>query len=306
MLQKALPKKDLMEVFGDTLDTILSQSDPELFLHTTPENVYQEAQKQNRHLFQWIMEELLEPESRVEGAENILELHALAQEGKSCLVLSSHVSNFDVPAQYTLYKKHSKELEQVFEDIIFIAGRKLTEDGSYVKSLAEMFTRIVIAAKTNFNSREEIQRALAINRASQKAISTYKRKGRVFYLYPTGTRIRPWVPQTYRGMREIYNYMRNFDYFCHCGVEGVLLPATDDRPMAREFPTRDTVVLRYGDVISTKDYMKNIESRIQDKEADKKQIVMDQVMEDIYKLGDDPRKKFAGPPAHDRIFQYIY
>ena len=156
-------------------------------------------------------------------------------------------------------KRHSPELEQIFDDLVFIAGRKLTEGSKYVKALAEMFTRLVISAKGSYNSAEEVQLALAINKAGQKKIAELKNKGKLFLVYPTGTRTRVDMPDTCSPMREIYNYLKKFDYFLCLGMKGNLLVPCDERPMINEFPEKDTMQLTFGKLFETGKFMEDLD-----------------------------------------------
>ena len=275
-------------VYGEQLSQILSNSDPDLFAVTTPEIVFQVAQTQNRDRFAAIIEDLLLPGSGVEGLENLRSLHALAARGRPALVLSAHVSNLDVPALYTLLKRRGEEA--LFEDIIFIAGRKLTEGCKSIKSMAEMFSRVVISAKSPRMSDQEISGALAINKAAQRKIAELQGQGKVFLLYPTGTRSRPDVPRTHRGLREVYNYLRKFEYCVVCGIRGNILPPRDDVDMIDEFPRRDRVVYSFGEVRNIADWLADLARRQPDAATDRKQYVVDAIMDEIYSLGDDPRR----------------
>jgi glycerol-3-phosphate O-acyltransferase len=279
---------NMKAVYGEQLAEILRHSDPDLFAVTTPDIVFQEAQKQNRDRFTAIIEDLLLPGSRVEGVENLRELHALAAQGHPALVVSAHASNFDVPALYALLKRQGEAA--LFEDIIFIAGRKLTECCKSVKSMAETFSRVVISAKTPNMSEQEVSVALAINKAAQRKIAELQGQGKVFLLYPTGTRSRAGVPRTHRGLREIYNYLRKFEYCVACGMQGNILPPRDDVDMIDEFPRRDTMVFTFGKVRNVAAWLEEITSGQPAGEVDRKQFVVDAIMEEIYRLGDDPRR----------------
>ncbi len=294
-------KRNLKEKYASTLEKILEHTDMDLFAETTVDNVYQEAQLQNRPHFQYIIDDLLLTGSGVEGLENLFELYELARKGNSALILSSHFSNFDVPTLYVLLKREGKAIEELFDDIIFIAGRKLTEKCKYVRSLAEMFTRVVISAKVPNMTKEEIQKAMAINKTSQRIIHELKHSGKIFLLYPTGTRIRYNSSQTHRGIREVYNYMRKFDYFLCCGIKGNLLPARDDVPMIEEYPNKERVIMKFGTVRHVENYLDEMEKNFEDTKGsesiDKKQWIIDQLMEEIYSLGEDPRKFISSRAA---------
>jgi glycerol-3-phosphate O-acyltransferase len=279
---------NMTAVYGEELAQILRHSDPDLFAVTTPEIVFQVAQKQNRERFAAIIDDLLLPGSGVEGVENLRHLHELAAQGHPALVLSAHWSNLDVPALYSLLKHRGEEA--LFEDIIFIAGRKLTEGCKSIKSMAEMFSRVVISAKSSRMSEQEISVAMAINKAAQRKIAELQGQGKVFLLYPTGTRSRPDVPRTHRGLREVYNYLRKFEYCVVCGIRGNILPPRDDVDMIDEFPRRNVVVYTFGKVRNIAAWLEEL-SRRQPAGSDRKQFVVDAIMDEIYALGDDPRRQ---------------
>ena len=276
-------------VYGEELAQILSHSDPDVFSVTTPEIVFQVAQTQNRERFEAIIEDLLLPGSGVEGLEHLRELHALAAQSHPALVLSAHVSNLDVPALYTLLKRRGEAA--LFEDIIFIAGRKLTEGCKSIKSMAEMFSRVVISAKSAKMSEQEISVAMAINKAAQRKIAELQGQGKMFLLYPTGTRSRASVPRTHHGLREIYNYVRKFEYCLVCGIRGNILPPRDDVDMIDEFPRRDAVVYTFGKVRNIAEWLAELALRQPATAIDRKQYVVDAIMDEIYALGDDPRRQ---------------
>lgn len=284
--------RPVSELYGELIAEILRRSDPARYAVTTPENVFQPAVPTNRPHFERIMNDLMLPGSGVAGVENLLALGDLADHGRSVLVLSAHFSNFDVPALYTLLKRAGEQ--ELFERIVFIAGRKLTEGCASVKALAEMFSRVVISAKTPGMGEQQASAARAINKAAQRAIAAMQRQGRIFLLYPTGTRSRPWAPQTFRGLREVYNYLRNFEYCCVCGIRGNILPPRDDVDLIDEFPRHDTVVYRFGPVREIAAWVGVLERHLPEASADRKQFVVDAIMEEAYALGDDPRGEPAG------------
>ncbi|HRP69050.1 MAG TPA: hypothetical protein PLY93_05920, partial [Turneriella sp.] len=84
--------------------------------------------------------------------------------------------------------------------------------------------------------------------------------------------------------------MRKFDYFMCCGISGIILPARDDVPMIGEYPRKDRVTYSFGPLRKTDDYLAEIEAQLYDEHSDKKQFVIDKVMDQIYALGFDPRK----------------
>lgn len=281
---------NLLEVYPQVFKRSVERSDPLLYAKTTPENVYQSALRQNRPLFRYMMRDLMLPGSGILGYENLRALHEHVSRGQSALILSAHFSNFDVPALYYLLNRHGEEGRRIFESIVFIAGRKLTEGSREVKAMAEMFNRVVISAKGHSMSPEEVQEAMAINKASQKTIGHMQKQGKIFLVYPTGTRSRLNDPHSHNGIREIYNYIRKFDYIQCCGISGLILPARDDVPMTGEYPRKDTVHYSFGKVHSAHEFIERHEAKITDTATDRKQFVVDRVVDEIYSLGFDPRK----------------
>ena len=172
-------------------------------------------------------------------------LHELAARGTRRSVLSAHVSNLDVPALYTLLR-HCGE-EALFEDIIFIAGRKLTEGCKSIKSMAEVFSRVVISAKSSKMSEQEVSVGLAINKAAGRS-SPSCRAGEGVPVLSNRHEDPDGRAAGDHGLREIYNYLRKFEYCVFCGVRGNILPPRDDVDMIDEFPRRDTIVYTFGEV----------------------------------------------------------
>jgi 1-acyl-sn-glycerol-3-phosphate acyltransferase len=144
-------------------------------------------------------------------------------------------------------------------------------------------------------SEQEISGGMAINKAAQKKIAELQGSGKVFLLYPTGTRSRAGVPRTHRGLREVYNYLRKFEYCVVCGTRGNILPARDDVDMIDEFPQRSAVVFSFGKVRNIAEWLAELTRRQPDAATDRKQFVVDAIMEEIYALGDDPRRQASGP-----------
>ena len=101
---------------------------------------------------------------------------------------------------------------------------------------------------------------------------------------------RAGVPRTHQGLREIYNYLRKFEFCVVCGIRGNILPPRDDVDMIDEFPHRDRVVYTFGEVRNIAAWLEEIARRQPDAATDRKQFVVDAIMEEIYALGDDPRR----------------
>jgi 1-acyl-sn-glycerol-3-phosphate acyltransferase len=285
-------KKNLMEMYGHIIQKMFDNSDPELNLTTTAANVLQEAIPDNRAHFETIINDLVLPGSGIEGIAFLDELKKHSDEGHACLICSAHFTNFDVPALYTLMKRLGPAYENLFDRFVFVAGKKLTETSPQSKALTEMFSRVVIVPKEDNMTEQAKKKAFTINRAAQRIINQLKKEGRILLIYPNGTRVRPWDPHTFRGLREAYNYIRNFDYFICCGLSGTILPPTNNPGLIFDYPQKDTVIYRFGPLHHGKSFVQACTEKAKEDQLDTKQHVIDTIMEEIYSLGDDPRVQY--------------
>lgn len=217
----------------------------------------------------------IEPESEIKGIENFIKLHDFAKKGNSCLILARHLGNFDVPNLYYLIKKtKSEQIINAFNDIIFIAGRKLNEEYPIVLILTSMFPRIVIIPK---GETETIEEANKINLNAQRMIRKIKNEGKIILLYPTGTRERDWEPNSFRGIKETYNYIKTFDKLIFLNLNGNnLLPCKEG--MINDQVIISKIVFTFSDVYDSKVLLSEIGKNMPD-DCDKKQYVIDQVMD---------------------------
>lgn len=272
----------------------------------TPENIYQVAHKANRDLLFEIMSMSHLDGSTILGAENIIKLYELAKKGKSCLILSEHVSNLDVPSMFVRFYQHPEiRLKEIFEKFIFIAGLKLNET-PLVKLYTEMFTRIVIFPIRGLSEmqnkeeyKKEIDLAKKINLRSTRKIKELRTKGNIFILYPAGTRYRPWKPETKKAVKETASYLSSFDYFVCSSINGNNMVPMAHEDMTKEVIKKDVIVFSFGDIKEAKPFITNIYNDAEKKEiSDKekmKELVGSIIMEEIDSLHDkaeEYRKKY--------------
>ena len=254
----------------------------------SPDNVYQPAITNNRELLAELMRVGHLPGSDVAGYENILKLEKLADEGKSCIIFSEHVSNMDVPSMFIRFKDHpEKRMESVFEKLIFIAGVKLNQN-PVVKLFAEMFTRVVIFPIRGLSkiSGEEFDLAKKINLRATKHIMELKNKGNIFVLYPAGTRRRDWDADSMKGMKETMAYLSIFDYFCCCSINGNNMIPQEHEDMTKEAYEEDVIIFSIGEVTKTSDFVKEISEKhteVKDKD-EMRQYQVDEIMNRIEAL----------------------
>ncbi|HEQ71662.1 MAG TPA: 1-acyl-sn-glycerol-3-phosphate acyltransferase [Spirochaetia bacterium] len=265
----------------------------------TPKNVFQEGRKTNKPLIKKIVNELLLTGSGIEGYENLVELYRHAQEGKTCLLLMQHMSNFDIPNWYELLERQGPEGEKIAEAIISIAGLKLNEENDLVRSFTEAFTRIVIfpsSALKGIEDPEELKEAkskrMSINMAALWQIMRMKSKGHIILVFPTGTRYRPWDPSTKRGLIEVYPYIKSFNYMVLVSINGNTLRLNPNGKMEEDLATEDVVIYSVSKVYACKDYRHELVKN-EGHHPHQKQYVIDYIMAELDHMHDraEPKRK---------------
>jgi 1-acyl-sn-glycerol-3-phosphate acyltransferase len=251
-------------------------------------NVFQEGDPDILSILDEMMEKLLLPGSGLDGKEHLEELLALAESGKSCLLLPEHYSNLDLSIISLLIRKAGGRGDAIGKSIIAIAGMKLNEDNPAVAAFTGAYTKIVIYPSrylSGLDAKEkkaEFIRSNAINRAALRVLNEQKVKGRIILIFPSGTRYRPWDPGSKKGVREIDSYIRSFDYMCLVAINGEVLhiQKTD---MINDEVSKDLVIVTASPVIPCAEFREKVRASISEDE-DKKQAVCDAVMAELEKM----------------------
>ncbi len=271
----------LKKLFFSTVEKIAKKhniSENELHSKITPENVFQKAITFYRDEFdEEFTKFAVKGDSKIIGTENIKKFHDFALQGKTCLILARHVGNFDVPNLYHLMK--NQNLLDIFNDIVFIAGRKLNEEYDLIRLLTIMFPRIVIIPKG-----EDAEQAKSINLAAWRELQKIKKQSKMILLYPTGTREREWDPNSFKGIRETYNYVKSFDHIIFLNVQGnTLIPSPET--MINDKFVNDTIIFTFSQVHETKSLLDRIINENKNKKTnDTKQFVADKLVDIIRSL----------------------
>jgi glycerol-3-phosphate O-acyltransferase len=278
----------LTTAFRGEIKTALSLSKAPAVI--TEQNVYQEGSKEILSIIDNMAESLLLPGSGVEGLENLEELFAKAESGKSCLLCLEHYSNFDLSIFSLLVRKAGGRGQAIGDALVAIAGMKLNEDNPVVAAFAGAYTRIVIYPSRSLQGldaekdRAEIVRSNGINRAAMKALADIKVRGRLILVFPSGTRYRPWDPSTKKGVREIDSYIRSFDYMCGVALNGEILHVRQGDMMDDEV-VRDLVRITAGPVLSCAEFREKARAAAEAAGIqDKKQAAVDALMAELEKL----------------------
>jgi glycerol-3-phosphate O-acyltransferase len=282
----------LTTAFGKQIKTVMAITKAATVI--TEDNVYQEGDNRIQAILDEMIESLLLPGSGLDGLENLEELLAKAESGKSCLLLVEHYSNFDLSIVSYLSKKAGGRGEDISNAIIAIAGMKLNEDNPVVAAFASAYTKIVIFPSRSLQNldpekdKAELARSNAINRAAMRTLIRQKYKGKLILVFPAGTRYRPGEPETKKGVREIDTYIRSFDYMCFVALNGEILHV-QKTDMMNDSISKDIMRVTVSPVIECAAFRDKI--RETEEEENKKQAVVDAVMSELEKLHNSAEEK---------------
>ncbi|MBU8913143.1 MAG: 1-acyl-sn-glycerol-3-phosphate acyltransferase [Spirochaetales bacterium] len=285
----------IREVYADRGRTMVAASGQPRVV--TTENVYQEANTDNRGLIDQILDELVLPGSEIIGVENLVQLHKRSCSGESCLILMEHYSNFDIPTLcHLLGRQHQSE---VAEAIVAMAGMKLNEDSGFVKAFSEAYTRIVIYPTRSLDSisdptllEEERRRSKRLNMAATRQMIRLKHTGRMILLFPSGTRYRPGKPDTKRGVKEVDSYIKSFDAMIFVAIAGNVLRIHPTGDMSRDLATKDMMIMQASEPVSCEEFRATARD-FTPEGIDPKQHVADTVMvklEEIHTSAEELRQ----------------
>jgi glycerol-3-phosphate O-acyltransferase len=256
----------------------------------TPKNVFQQGRRTNKPIIKKVVNELMLPGSSIDGFENLAELYGHALEGRTCLLLMEHYSNFDLPNFHELLERHGPQGEKIVDCMIAIAGLKLNEENDLVRAFTEAFTRIVIcpsSALKGINDPEELKAAknhrVSINMAALWQIMRLKTKGHIILVFPTGQRFRPWDPKTGRGLKEVYPYIKTFHYMTLVAVNGNTLRLNPNGKMDEDLVTKDVCTYTISPVYSCKEYRADLE-KDHKHVKDHKQFLIDHIMDELKQM----------------------
>ena len=273
--------------------------------NVTQEHVFQEGNRRNRELVNRIVDDLIDPRSRIEHFEHLEELSRLSQQGRACLILMEHYSNFDIPALYYLLQKQGPVGSGIAERIISIAGIKLNISNRFVLAFAESYSRIVIYPSRTLNSitdpetfQRENKRSRELNRAGLREMIRHKYNGRLILVFPAGTRYRPGKPDTKRPVKEIDSYLKSFDRMVMIGIAGNLLHVNPIEDMTADIPHNDLSVYYASPLMDCKSFREGARGTVPDGE-DPKQYVADAVgskLEELHARAEEARARLLKTP----------
>ncbi len=252
-----------------------------------PDNVYLEGEPKNRKIIGDLVEQMMKPGSALLGVDNLKKLYEYSREGKACLLLIEHYSNFDYPALYRLVEKTEGLGPEVAETFLPIQGMKLSESGGLTAAFSNSYNTIVIYPSRTIDSEKdpvklaEIKKvSIPINHAAMKELTHRKYHGSIVIVFPAGTRYRPWVPNSKKGVREIYTYLKAFDYVSFVSINGNLLVPCQEDNMEKDTLQEDVILFSVSEPVHGKDFRQE-KTELAPAGTDPKQFVVDQVMAEL-------------------------
>jgi len=276
----------LSTAFGDQIKRALKVSKVPTVINEN--NVYQEGDPNILSIIDEMVESLLLPGSGLDGYENLEDLLQKANSGKACLLLVEHYSNMDLSIVSLLARKAGGRDKDINDALVAIGGIKLNEDNPMVAAFTGAYTKLVIYPSRSIQEldpekdKDEILRANAINHAAMKALIRCKYKGKLVLVFPSGTRYRPWEPDSKKGVREIDSYIRSFEYMCFVTINGEILHVQKS-DMLNDAVSKDIVRVTVGPVVTCKEFRDNVLAKTGNDE-DKKQAVADAIMDVLEKM----------------------
>ncbi|MDR0463622.1 MAG: 1-acyl-sn-glycerol-3-phosphate acyltransferase [Treponema sp.] len=276
----------LSTAFGDQIKRALKVSKVPTVVNEN--NVYQEGDPNILSIIDEMVESLILPGSGLDGYENLEDLLQKANSGKACLLLVEHYSNMDLSIVSLFARKAGGRDKDINDALVAIGGIKLNEDNPMVAAFTGAYTKLVIYPSRSIQEldpekdKEEITRANAINHAAMKALIRCKYKGKLVLVFPSGTRYRPWEPDSKKGVREIDSYIRSFEYMCFVTINGEILHV-QKTDMLNDAVSKDIVRVTVSPVVNCKEFRDKVLSQVCNEE-DKKQAVADAIMDVLEKM----------------------
>ena len=231
----------------------------------TPESVLRWADRARMPHVAAICRRLLLPGSELRGATHLRALVELAAAGESCLLCLNHRSTLDAPTLFTLLEDQSDP--QLFDRIIWIAGRKLEEDVGMTSVLVQSVNRVVVSPSTWFTddrSEEELRQGRLVNVAAERAVAGLRDQGWVFALFPAGTRTRLDDPSTRKAIEQVQGYLHLFDHLLLGNIDGCTMPVSRDHDLTHESPQLDRIIFTFGPVRRSREWISEAASRYPD------------------------------------------
>lgn len=279
----------LQQTFSDIVPLLEQYTRADRFMRE--DNLLHERNEPIRRIVESLVARILLPGSTMRGNEQIASFLHKTNEGKRGLILAEHYSNFDLPCLLYLMEQGSSAGRMLSEKIVSIAGIKLREENRILAMLTEGYDHLVIYPSRSLATitdahclARETKRSRALNRAAMKYLEELRNAGKVILVFPAGTRYRPGRPETKRGVREVYSFIKHAEVLLLISINGNCLRVAErSTDMTEDAVHPDVVLLEARTVDDCALFREKAldwhrTHNVAAPSEDKKQIVVDYVM----------------------------
>ncbi len=286
-----------MEFFAPVIHEIMSNPDIEI-PEITPDNVYSPGIPFYRKIICDMADRLMLPGSGLRNAEQFVEMWRRCQRGESCLIMMEHYSNFDFPALLRFFERHPGLGKEAADALLPIQAYKLTSGNRATPVLSSAYSTITIYPSRHIDQIEDEEErrrvrevSTPMNHAAIGEMTKRKYQGRIILVFPTGTRYRPWNPDSKRAVREAESYLKVFQNVLFVGLNGFCLIPSPDENMENDKVEENVVIITAGAIVRGRQFRDGVIARHQldtdPKTADKKLIkdtVCNAIMQELAEL----------------------
>ena len=230
-------------------------------------DTWQPANLANLELVFSIVGPLIHNNSAIINAHHFTEIQHILDQGKSCIIMPEHYSNFDLPGLFYLIQAQHQELIPVSKKIISLSAAKLNAESKAVLAFSEGFNRIMIyparakhdESELNAEELAEQKKLEIINQRAIKSMLKAKDGGKIILMFPSGTRYRPEKPESRQALEQAVSFLKRFDYVCFIGIAGNTLVVNPNNNMEEDLLHKDSMVYWIDKPIASKDFMDQVE-----------------------------------------------
>lgn len=238
-------------------------------------DIWQPQNEKNLNLVLGLVEKLVHENSKIVNSQYLEKVNTYLENGKSCIIMPEHYSNFDLPALFYLIKTQHPNLLELIGNTVSLAAAKLNAESKVVLAFSEAFHRIMIypareKEAKHGSSPEEIaqEKQLAIiNQRAIRKMYNVRDEGRAILMFPSGTRYRPEKPESRNALEQAASFLKRFDYVCFMGIAGNTLIVNPNNNMAEDILRKDSMVYWVDEPISSKEFINNVKGDSSDKKV---------------------------------------
>ena len=121
-----------------------------------------------------------------------------------------------------------------------------------------------------------------INMAALKTLFRLRKSGRIILVFPAGTRYRPWEPESKRGLKDIYSYLKSYKNMVLIAINGnVLIP--QKKSMTEDLVAHDIMFYTVSRVYDCREFREKAREMALEG-SDLRRFAVDRVMEELAQI----------------------